>query len=338
MRDFHPHNSGHRQTHLPRRRTRFTLLLVAALGGQTHAQYVTRPKTSGLDRFHASLSVSVNEAARWFDSFFEDERYIAEEATSRVRLRPSLLLEEGEAPRGRFSVGASINVPRFNRRLKLVLSSNEDRTDDSRKLPSFATPDDIEGNETNVGLRYTLSDREHIDTRLAAGIKIGGNNIVDPFIGPRLRASWQHAPWQTRFTERVRWYTDIGWESQTRLDVERLLGDAWFFRVTLGARLREEDYDDSGLRYDFSPTLTQKLRHHAAIEYQWNTGFVTRPNHRVEETGLRVRFRKQVWRDWLFYEVNPRLVFRNSDDFRPTPGIEFRLEASFGGLDGKLPD
>lgn len=57
--------------------------------------------------------------------------------------------------------------------------------------------------------------------------------------------------------------------------------------------------------------------------------------HRLEQTGLRLRFRKQIWRDWLFYEINPQLVFRNNDDFRATPGIELRLEASFGGLDDK---
>jgi len=321
-----------------------TLWLILGLCTSLHAQEPPpHPDSvpsdrSTLDRFHDSMTVSANDAARWFDSFFEDERYIAEEATSRIRLRPSLLLEEGESAGFRFSVGARINVPRFNRKLKLVLSGEDNTLQDSLDSQRFTAPDSRNADETNIGFQYILREKNHLNTHIAAGVKIGGNHIVDLFIGPRLRATWSRAPWQLRFTERVRWYTDIGWESRTRFDLERVVAAAWFFRGTIDARLRQEDYNDSGLRYDISPTLIQKLRHRTAIEYQWNTGFVTRPSHRLEETGLRVRFRKQIWRDWLFYEVNPQLVFRNNDDFRATPGIEFRLEASFGGLDDKLPD
>jgi len=321
-----------------------TLWLALGLCGNVHAQepppdtHATPPGRSTIDRFHASMTVSANDAARWFDSFFEDERYIAEEATSRIRLRPSLLLEEGRSARFRFSVGARINVPHFNRKLKLVLSGEDDTLQDNLDSQRFTTTDGRNADETNIGLQYILREKAHLNTHIAAGVKIGGNHIVDLFIGPRLRTTWHQALWQLRFTERVRWYTDIGWESRTRFDLERVVGTAWFFRGTIDARLRQEDYNDSGLRYDISPTLTQKLRDRAAIEYQWNTGFVTRPAHRLQETGLRVRFRKQIWRDWLFYEINPQLVFRNDDDFRATPGIEFRLEASFGGLDDKLPD
>ena len=46
-----------------------------------------------------------------------------------------------------------------------------------------------------------------------------------------------------------------------------------------------------------------------------------------------MRYRQRIWRKWLFFEVNPQVAFRNDDDFRNTPGIEFRLEASFGGLE-----
>jgi hypothetical protein len=317
----------------------YTLLLTIFLVVTAHAQEIplateaTPPQPSQIDRIHASMTGSANEAAKWFDSFFEDERYIAEEASSRIRLRPSIFLQEGEAADYKFSIGARINVPRFNRKLKLVISDEDDDANGALGPQRFIEP---ETNDTNVGLQYTLRDKNRLNTNLAVGIKTGGNHGVDLFIGPRLRKTWQLEPWQLRFTERIRWYTDIGWEARTRLDLERAVKAAWFFRGTFDIRIREDDYNDKGLRYSVTPALIQRLRERAAIEYQWSTGFVTRPNHRVDETGLRVRFRKQIWRDWLFYEVNPQLAFRNDDDFRATPGIEFRLEASFGGLDEKL--
>ncbi len=294
------------------------------------------PVPSRIDRLHYSMSASVNDAARWVDSFFEDERFISEEASSRIRLRPSLLLEEGEKARFKLSLGARLNVPNFNRKLKLVVSDESDLAEDNLDLQRFTTPNTAQPDDTNISLQYTLRDKARLNTHIAIGAKFGGDHGIDLFIGPRLRKTWKLNPWQLRFTERIRWYTDIGWESGTRLDLERVIHSTWFFRGTLDARLREDDYRERGLTYNIGPTLVQKLRNRAAIEYQWNTEFSTRPSHGVDQTGLRLRFRKQVWRDWLFYEINPQLVFRNRDDFRAAPGIEFRLEASFGGLDEKL--
>jgi len=318
----------------------YALLLTTLLIDTARAQDISLateaipPQPSQIDRIHASMTGSANEAAQWFDSFFEDERYIAEEASSRIRLRPSVFLEEGEAVDYKLSIGARINVPRFNQKLKLVISDEDDDANGALGPQRFIDP---ESSDTNVGLQYTLRDKNRLNTHLAVGIKTGGNHGVDLFIGPRLRKTWQLDEfWQLRFTERIRWYTDIGWEARTRVDFERAVSAAWFFRGTFDIRIREDDYNDKGLRYSVTPALIQKLRQRAAIEYQWSTGFVTRPNHRVDETGLRIRFRKQIWRDWLFYEINPQLAFRNDDDFRATPGIEFRLEASFGGLDEKI--
>ena len=164
-------------------------------------------------------------------------------------------------------------------------------------------------------------------------MKLGSGHVVDFFVGPRVRKTWPFDVWQIRFTERVRWYTDIGWESRTRFDFERLFRDDLFFRATTDLRWRKQDYNDEGFRFEAGPTLTQRLRRKAAIDYQWNNVFLTKPNTRLDETVLRLRYRQRIWRKWLFYEVNPQVAFRNDDDFRNTPGIEFRLEASFGGLE-----
>jgi len=263
------------------------------------------PTAGQIDRIHASMALSVNEAARWFDSFFEDERHITEEASSRIRLRPSVLLEDGKAADLKFSIGARINVPRFNQKLKLVISDVDNDESDSFNSRRFTDP---ESDETNIGLQYTLRDKDRLNTHLALGIKTGGNHGVDLFFGPRVRKTWRFEPWQLRFTERVRWYTDIGWESRTRLDLDRIISTNWLLRGTFDVRIRENDYHAEGLRYNITPSLIQKLRHHAAIEYQWSTSLVTRPNHRVDETGLRLRFRQQVWRKWprIFCRSGPR--------------------------------
>ncbi len=286
-----------------------------------------------IDRAQEAMSQSVNDAAKWFDAFFGDERFVAEEAYSRIRLTPSAFFEEGEAPDYKFRVNAKVRVPRMSKRLRLVIGDTSEDEESVLTSETFPAARQTENDSTAIGLQYFLKTKNKLNTSVTAGIKIGSGHIVDFFVGPRVRKIWPFEIWQIRFTERIRWYTDIGWESRTRFDFERLFRDDLFFRATTDLRWREEDYNDDGFRFEAGPTLTQRLRRKAAIDYQWNNVFLTKPNTRLDETVLRLRYRQRIWRKWLFFEVNPQVAFRNDDDFRNTPGIEFRLEASFGGLE-----
>lgn len=299
------------------------------------AAYLEPEVPGNIDKAQEVMTESVNDAARWLDSFFLDERFVEEEAFTRIRLTPSAFFEEGEAARFKFRVNAKINVPHFNRKLKLTISGNSDEAEDDFRAGTFPDASQDTDDETNIGLQYFFRAKDKVNTSLSTGVKLFNEHGVDVFVGPRLRVTFDLDSWQLRATERIRWYTDIGWESLTRFDFERLLRDDLFFRGTIDGRWREED---EGYRYELRPTLTHRLRNKAAVEYQWNNVFETRPNHRLEEVNFRARYRQRKWRKWLFFEINPQLSFRNDDEFRPTPGIEFRLEASFGGLDGERHD
>jgi hypothetical protein len=45
------------------------------------------------DQAHKNISENINSAARWIDSFFDDERFVAEDATTKLRLSESVFLE-----------------------------------------------------------------------------------------------------------------------------------------------------------------------------------------------------------------------------------------------------
>jgi hypothetical protein len=291
------------------------------------------PAPNEIDRAQDAVSDSVNEAAQRFDAFFGDERYVAEDAYSLIRLTPSVFFEEGEAPEHKLRFNAKVKVPRLSKRLRVVIADTSEDDESVLQRESFPEAQQTENDATAVGFQYFLHTKKKLNTSVTAGIKIGSGHVVDFFAGPRLRKTWPFEVWQIRFTERVRWYTDIGWESRTRFDFERLFDATLFFRTTADLRWRKEDYNDEGFRLEAGPTLTQRLGPKAAVDYQWNNVFKTKPDVRLDETTLRARYRQRIWRNWLFFEINPQVAFRNDDDFRYTPGIEFRLEASFGGLE-----
>lgn len=285
---------------------------------------------TGVDLAQEAISRSVNDAAKWFDSFFGDERYVTEEAHSHIRVIPSLFVEEGESAETRLRVNARLTLPRLDKRLRLIIadsSEDEDGVLDDQAFPDARTND----GDTTLGLQYLLRQKEKLNLSISAGLRRGSDRAVDFFIGPRFRRTWHLDPWQIRFTERVRWYSDNGWESRTRLDFERLLREELFFRTATELFWSEEDFAEDGFVLAITPSLTQRLESRAGIEYQWSSVFKSRPDSRLDSTTLRIRYRQRIWRKWLFCEVNPQVAFRDEDDFSATPGIEIRLEASFGG-------
>ncbi len=290
--------------------------LGAAAGGDTQVYTA--------DRVQQSISESLNGAARWVDSFFDDERYIAEDATTKLRLRQSLFLEHGESPEHKTRVGLSLRVPRTKKRLRLFVGSDEETS----KTPDTLF-DRIESrdDQSAAGVQFFAKSTARQNLSLTTGVKL---DSLELFVGPRYRFTVLLDDWQLRFTQRLRWFTRKGWESTTRFDFEHLLNDRLFFRHTVEGRWREKD---DGYQYEIRPSLIQQLHSRKAIEYQWNTLFKTRPNHRLESSVLRMRYRRNFFRPWLFYEVNPQLAVRNDEDFRPKLGITLQVEIVFGGRD-----
>ena len=276
------------------------------------------------DRVQRSISENINSAAQWIDSFFDDDRFIAEDATTKLRLSESVFLEHDEGPEYKTKVNLSIDIPKTKKRLRVFLASEED----TNKTPDTLFNRVENSNETSAaGVQYFAKASKKRNLSLTTGIKL---DSAEFFIGPRYRRTFKFDTWNLRFTQRLRWLSSKGWEATTRFDYERLLSEKLFFRHTVEGRWRKED---EGYRYEIRPSLIQQLHSKKAIEYQWNTLFKTKPKHRLESSVLLVRYRRNFKRKWLFYEINPQIALRNDEDFKPKAGIAFKIEVVFGGKD-----
>lgn len=288
-----------------------------ATGGAPAEEYAA-------DRVQESISESINGAAQWIDSFFDNDRYIAEDASTKLRLRQSLFLEYGESAENQTRVNLSIRVPHTQKRLRLFVGSE----DDTNKTPdTLFNRVDNSDDTSAAGVQFFAKSTARQNLSLTAGIKLDSQEV---FVGPRYRYTVERGDWLGRFTQRLRWYTSMGWEATTRFDFDHLLSPRLFFRQTIDGRWREED---PGYQYEIRPTLIQKLHSGKAIEYQWNNLFKTSPNHSLDSSTLLLRYRRNFLRPWLFYEIDPQVAMRNDEDFDPKLGITFQVEIVFGGKD-----
>jgi len=282
-----------------------------------------------VDAGHAYASAGVRGLGAWIDGFFSDERYEAElnESWARVRIDNFSELYEGSDLEARARL--HLKLPALNKRIRFeLLSAGEADEDLATTDETVSTQQsDLAPDSIAAALSYFFQndERRSISTRL--GVKFDGYD-PNPFAGLRYREQVEfHENWNFRFVQRFRYFSLDGLESRTIFGLDHALPSEVLLRWELDGTWLEEQPNYS---YGVNFAVFQPLDEKSAVEYQLLNSFETDP-HRLDEVTLRLRYRRQVWREWLIFELAPQLAMRRARNYDPVPGFLFRIEMTFGG-------
>lgn len=260
-----------------------------------------------LDQVHDQGSVGVRRASNWIDDFFDDERIAAEENRSRVRLRLTAGVEEGDGVDFEPRANIRLHLPKLSDRLNLLFfASEDDNPEDDASRPDPEVRGDNNKKDAAVALQYFLqeSDKSNVSVTL-------GGSYDYLYTGVRGRYLKEFGPWTSRLVSQLRWYTDNDWRLLNSLDFERPLGERWFFRATGQLDWIEEDGElPGGLLF----RLYQALDVDKVLSYEWHNSFDDVGNEDLSEIKLQLRYRQRYLRDWLFFEVSPYVQFEEEED------------------------
>lgn len=304
-------------------------LVLAALVAAPCAGEEPLPESgeTAADAVHERVSARVAETAAWIDSFFGNDNYEYESNATRLSLGLSSFSEQGEGTDFRVKNSLRLNLPYLEDRLRLTLSQSTqdfDLTDSDWD----DIEEDIRGtDDSSVGaaLTYFLRQTRRRNLSLSAGVRSRDGKAAF-YLQPRYRHTWQLASWDLRFIQRVSWYTDTSWDARGELQLERLLGPRWLFRSTALVDWYEEE---KGVFPQLNFSWQRRLSDRRALALSWNNYFETSPDTVLESSRIRLRYRQQVWRRWLWFSVAPQVVFPRSSDYDAVPGIMFEVEARF---------
>lgn len=282
-----------------------------------------------IDILHRMMSSGLLSSAAWLDSFFADERYEAEANQSRFKIRYDAFREEGTGMVFQPDIDLRLVLPEMRRKTLLVVSGDPGENIETAAAasgpPDILDPPSPDRNVT-TSLQYILRATEKINFTARAGARFRGGE-ASFFAGPRFRFLIPLSSWSFRFTEQLLWFSDAGWRSDSRFDIERPFPNDVFFRTSLDGIWTE---DVRGYAYSLTFLLRRPLDYRRAVELAWTNSFQTRPVDVLEEVLLVLRYRQRIWRDWLFFEIAPQTRYPRERDFNATPGILFRLEMVFG--------
>ncbi len=276
---------------------------------------------------------AMTESMRLNRFFSDPQRFEEEVRVNRLRLRTDGFWRSGFGTDFDFNLRGRFVLPKTDNRLVLLLSGDFDRALGSEDNPlqadikSLLEPED-DREDGVLAIQGFLAATERFNISVQAGGRLRGGDPI-AFIGPRYRQTFAIDKWAARVLLQSRWFTDEGFALRGFVDFERSFNKRFFLRVTPRADWSEED---DGIFYGVDVDLAQRFSSAAVLRYQVGIQTATEPRHEITQVTLRLNYRRQVWRDWLFLEFAPEVSFPSDQDYEITPGFFLRADIVLGSF------
>lgn len=269
-----------------------------------------KPAEQGwLSHMRAGIYRTLCSSAAWFDGFFGNARFDDEYQAVHGSVTVGAAWDERDDldPSVRFR--ARVRLPQLSERFDAFVGKVDPEEYVTELRDDFDTLPRQFGRERDdavlLGLGYGQPGRGggHFDA--SVGAKLGWP--LEPYAKGTYRFVW---PFLDRNLVRLR--EAIFWEERehfgvtTRVDLERLLAEDYLLRWTSSGTFTEKT---QGVRWFSNLTLYHNLGNGRAFAYQG--GIAGESDHEVgiSDYGLRVIFRRRIYREWLFLELRSSITW-----------------------------
>ena len=274
-----------------------------------------------LDRSKDWLAGYLNRLSGNIDTFFVDS-FFSEEITyddvkgSRAKLSFYTRRVLGDPVDYKFGLSVKLVLPHTNERLNLLLDSEDE---DNREADPIES---VENVNYTAALRFIVRESDQWKTNVDAGIRWGVP--PNPFVRFRARRYAYLSEWELKATQTLFYFSLDGWGEETRLQMDYPLNTEKLFRINAkaGYQLNDEYFKlsyDAGLYHELSSKAALGFVAGASGDSEFDTTFYS------YHAG--VRYRRQVYSNWVFAEVAPEFIWHRDKDYGTTPVIMFRLES-----------
>ena len=286
-------------------------------------QEILKQEAHWYDSAHAYMNTAFCEPAIWFDDFFASDRVLEEVGGSYVRWRNDFVQNEEDGFDFNTNLNFSVELPKISSKLQLIFEGDEDQD-----LQDVLPGETEDASSNNLGLRLDVKDTDRSKFNISVSAK------------PRIRLRYRYTypfsdEFLVRFTQEIQNEKGIN-GARTRVDFEKAFLPLKLFRATTEGFLAE---DVPGVDWSQSFVLFKRITRKSSVSYEASAVGITEPDSLITNYRLGVRYRQNIHRDWLFFEITPDITWpiTLSDDReevirerRSVLSILARFEVHFG--------
>ncbi|RLQ22308.1 hypothetical protein DWB85_08485 [Seongchinamella sediminis] len=258
------------------------------------------PPVNWVDTSHTAVADQAQAMVEWMDNFFGDPAYDLEKAESYLRLELENDWEQDEGSDLGLRLRGKVQLPKISQRVDLLFSDEDDDIDDNEERED----------SDNISLQYNV--REGTRSRFDATMGFSSGNLK-PGVRYRNEGDLDFGR-RYRFIQRLQYedgekFFTIGqadlYQSFNTRDVLR-----WSNRVKWGETTEGVEWRTRlSLFQRFNPDSERPL----ALNHFVSVRGETRPTSFIKNYRLGTIWRRQVYRDFLFLEVEPAMNYRRRD-------------------------
>jgi hypothetical protein len=286
-----------------------------------HYTAQTSVNQAALDRSKDWLAGYLNRLSGNIDSFFVDS-FFSEDITdddvkgSRAKLSLYTRRVLGDPVDYKFGLSVKLVLPNTNERLNLLLDSEDG---DNREADPIES---VENVDYTAALRFIIRESDQWKTNIDAGVRWGVP--PNPFVRFRARRYAYLSEWELKATQTFFYFSLDGWGEETRVQMDYPINTEKLFRINAkaGYQLNDEYFKlsyDAGLYHELSSKAALGFVAGAKGDSEFDTTFYS--------YNAGVRYRRQIYSNWVFAEVAPEFIWNRDKDYATTPVIMFRLES-----------
>jgi hypothetical protein len=261
------------------------------------------PADNWVDSSHSYATDQAQALTEWMDAYFGEPNYDLESAESLLRLDFTTKWDQDDSINNNIRLRGKLQLPRVSKRLNLVFndeSGDEIDLDDTseRKL------------DDSVGLLYEVSESKRSRFDLTLGINW---NKLRPGVRYRFQDSLGDLS-SYRLTQRLQYDNKEGGYATSQVELNRVLGRNQVLRWNNKGVYGEETKGVEWLtRLSlFQRQKTVRRKRELGISYFGAINGFTDPEY-VKNYKVGVLFRRQVYRKYLFLELEPAYNYRKQD-------------------------
>lgn len=284
------------------------------------SRYEYCSENAWLDDAYCYLNYGVDSTANSINSWFLHENMDPSIATTKGRLR--LGWEPRSGALNQFDVRFRIRAkfPSLKDRYELLLSDEEDGVN-QQDIKAAQNRDLAADDRANVALQFKKNEDDHLAYRL--GIGRGSQIYTRVRFDDELELSKD-----TKFYyyAEANYYSGdkFGFEVDGVFSSQITNNSAFEFSNSFQYRDNRKDwYWRHEMRYLILDKDDKSYLFTASID-----GF-SEPNYRKESMLVSARYKQRVFREWLYLEIEPFILWLREENFRTSYGIALRAEIHF---------
>lgn len=287
------------------------------------AQNEAEKNNRWFDIWQRSFTDSMDFTVKQLDGLFLDDDARASNKQARAEGRVQLAWEPRTGMLSdtdlRFRI--RVQLPALEDRVDLLLSDNEDETQDNT-IRAARNTDNNDRDRTTIALRFRPEQDSHYSFRVGAGRR------DQLYVKARYRdALALSSQWAMLYDSELYFYSRDRLGAETGVAFQYDVNEKHLFRQNNRFYFRD-DTNDWLWRHEVHH-LYSVDEHNAVVPHFMVEG-LSQPNYRVEEIYAGMRWRNNTLRDWLFFEVEPFVLWLRNEDFKTSYGVALRIEAYYG--------